>query len=150
MDRAPLDTDIFSEILKGIDQKVGARATAHRVTFGYYTLSVITVMEIVKGFHKRQREDRIQQFLAGLPTVELLTLDLQSSELAGRIYADLERTGQLIGRADPMIAAIALHHDLTLVTGNLSHYQRIQLMGYDLRLDNWRSDLSDESDGQTL
>ena len=82
--------------------------------------------------------------------MELLTLDLQSSELAGRIYADLERTGQLIGRADPMVAAIALHHDLTLVTGNLSHYQRIQLMGYDLRLDNWRSDLSDESDDQTL
>lgn len=32
----------------------------------------------------------------------------------------------LIGHADPMIAAIALRHGLTLVTGNLSHYQRIQ------------------------
>jgi predicted nucleic acid-binding protein len=96
-------------------------------------------MEIVKGFHKLQREDRIQQFLAGLTTVELLSLDAQSAELAGRIYADLERSGQPIGRADPMVAAIALRHGLVLVTGNLSHYQRIQNLGYALRLENWKA-----------
>jgi len=124
VDEALLDTDIFSEILKGIDQSVVSKATAYRAVFGYYTISIITVIEIVKGFHKLQREDRIQQFLARLPTVKLLTLDLRSAELSGRIYADLERTGQPIGRADPMIAAIALRHGLTLVTGNVSHYQR--------------------------
>jgi predicted nucleic acid-binding protein len=96
-------------------------------------------MEIVKGFHKLQRQDRIEQFLTGLPTVEVLTLDLRSAELAGRIYADLERTGQPIGRADPMIAAVALRHDLTLVTGNVAHYQRIQALDYNLKLDNWRT-----------
>ncbi|MBI3989429.1 MAG: type II toxin-antitoxin system VapC family toxin [candidate division NC10 bacterium] len=138
MDKALLDTDIFSEILKGVHQNVVAKATSYRTTFGHYTISTITVIEIVKGFHKLKREDRVQQFLAGLPTVELLTLDLRSAELAGRIYADLERLGQRIGRADPMIAAIALRHGLTLVTGNLAHYQRIQALGYGLKLDNWR------------
>jgi tRNA(fMet)-specific endonuclease VapC len=131
---AMLDTDIFSEILKGIDRNVVNRAIAYYNAFGRYTLSVITVMEVVKVFHELQREDCIQRFLAGLLTAELLTLDLHSSELAGRIYADLERTGQPIGRADPMVAAIAPHHGLTLVTGNLSHYRRIQMLGYDSRL----------------
>jgi predicted nucleic acid-binding protein len=37
-----------------------------------------------------------------------------------------------------MIAALALRHDLTLVTGNVAHYQRIQALGYNLSLDNWR------------
>jgi predicted nucleic acid-binding protein len=32
----------------------------------------------------------------------------QSAELSGRIYADLEKSGQPIGPADPMIAAIAM------------------------------------------
>jgi len=59
VDRALLDTDIFSEILKGIDQRVVNKAVAYRAAFGHYTMSVITVMEIVKGFHKLQREDRI-------------------------------------------------------------------------------------------
>ncbi len=139
MDRALLDTDIFSEILKGRNQNVVAKATRYRSTYGHYTISVITVLEIVKGFHKLQREDRIQQFLDGLPGVELLTLDQRSAALAGRMYADLERVGQPIGRADPMIAAIALGHDLTLVTGNLSHYLRIQALGYGINLDNWRA-----------
>ncbi len=138
MDKVLLDTDIFSEILKGVDRTVVARAVAYRVALGRYTLSVVTVMEIVKGLHKIRREDRVQQFLAGLPTVEVLPFDLQSAELAGRIYADLERLGQTIGRADPMIAALALHHNLILVTGNQTHYRRIQKVGYDLQLDNWR------------
>ena len=139
MDEVLLDTDIFSEILKGKDRNVVTRAIAYHRALGRYTISVITVMEIVKGFHRLRREDRIQQFLAGLPTLELLTLDSESSILAGRIYADLERAGQPIGRADPMVAAIALHHGLTLVTGNLSHYQCVQARGYDLKLDNWRA-----------
>lgn len=139
MDKALLDTDVFSEVLKGIDSRVVARATAYHAVFGHYTISVITVMEVVKGFHKLHREERIRQFQAGLPTVELLTLDLRSSELAGRIYADLERIGQPIGRADPMVAAIALRYGLTLATSNTSHYQRIQTLGYGLELDNWRT-----------
>jgi len=139
VDNSLLDTDIFSEILKGINQNVVVKATAYRAAFGHYTISTITVMEIVKGFHKLQREDRIQRFLAGLSSVKLLALDLRSSELAGRIYADLERIGQPIGRADPMIATIALRHGLTLVTGNLSHYKRIQALGYGLTLDNWQA-----------
>jgi tRNA(fMet)-specific endonuclease VapC len=37
-----------------------------------------------------------------------------------------------------MIAAIALTHGLELVTGNTSHFQRIQQIGYPLILANWR------------
>jgi tRNA(fMet)-specific endonuclease VapC len=138
MDKVLLDTDLFSEILKGLDQSVAKKATTYLTLFGRYTISTITVIEIVKGLHKMQREDRLAQFLAGISSAELLTLDLVSAELAGRIYRDLERTGQPIGRADPMIAGIALRHDLTLVTGNVAHYQRIQTLGYKLSLDNWR------------
>ena len=140
MSRRLLDPDIFSEILKGIDRDVVARATAYRAEFGRYTISTITVMEVVKGFHKVRREEKIEAFLKELPSIEVLTLDVRSSELAGRFYADLERAGQTIGRADPMIAGIALRHGLTLVTGNLDHYQRIRQLDYDLLLENWREE----------
>ena len=51
---------------------------------------------------------------------------------------DLDGTGQGIGLADPMIAAIALNQGLELVTGNTAHFQRIQRLGYPLTLVNWR------------
>ena len=139
MDKVLLDTDIFSELLKGIDLRVAANAQAYQAELGIYTISVITVMEIVKGFHKLQREDRIQRFMSQLPTLEVIMFETQAADLAGRIYADLERSGQPIGRADPMIAGIALHHNLILVTGNLAHYQRIQALSYPLRLQNRRT-----------
>jgi predicted nucleic acid-binding protein len=139
MTESLLDTDIFSEILKGVDQVVAQRATAYRATFGHYTISVIPVMEIVKGFHKIGREERIQQFLQHTTQAEILLFGEQSAALARRIFADLERTGQPIGRADPMIAAIALQHGLTLITGNTTHYERIRTLGYALNIANWRT-----------
>ena len=41
------------------------------------------------------------------------------------IPADLEEAGRIIPDADLQIAATAIHHDLELVTGNISHFQRI-------------------------
>jgi len=96
-------------------------------------------MEIVKGLHKLQQPLRVQQFTGNLGSLEILSFDAAAAELAGFIYADLERTGQPIGWADPMIAAVAIRHGLLLTTGNTAHYQRIIALGYPLRLDNWRT-----------
>ena len=136
MDKALLDTDIFSEILKGKDQQVVRRANSYHATFGRYTSSLITLLEFVKGYQKAQRKDRIQQILMLASSVEWLTLDLASAETAGRMMGELERTGQPIGCADPLIAAIAGTNDLTLVPGNTHCYQHIQQLGYPLKLDN--------------
>jgi tRNA(fMet)-specific endonuclease VapC len=138
MDRALLDTDTLSEVLKGRNPEVTARAKAYRAVFGRYTVSLVSVVEVVKGFQRRTQETALKRFLARIPAMELLTLDLASAELAGRIYGDLERTGQTIGRMDPLIAGIAISNGLVLVTGNQAHYRRIRALGYDLELDNWR------------
>ncbi len=138
MNKALLDTDILSEIGKGIDPNVVRNGAAYRSAFGRYTLSVITVMEIVRGFQKKQSTRRLQRFLSAIAAEEILPLDQFAAELAGRMAGDLDRTGQPIGRADPMIAAIALQHGLELITGNTAHYQRIQQLGYPLTLVNWR------------
>src|SRR5207237_7671229 len=81
---------------------------------------------------------RSPPLLTHVGSEEVLGFDQPAAELAGRIWGDLERTGQPIGLADPVIAAIALTHSLELVTGNTSHYQRIQQLGYPLTLVNWR------------
>jgi tRNA(fMet)-specific endonuclease VapC len=138
VDKTLLDTDIYSEILKGRNPAVAVHATEYRSTFGRLAISVIAVMEVVKGLHKVGREDRLLQFLAALHAVEVLPCDTDAAILAGHIYADLERTGQPVGRADPLVAAIALRHGLVLATGNRNHFKRIQDLGYDLRLNDWR------------
>ncbi|MBD2278290.1 MAG: type II toxin-antitoxin system VapC family toxin [Dolichospermum sp. DEX189] len=133
-----LDTDILSEVRKGKNPQVVAKAIAYKTIFKKYTISVITVSEVIKGWRKLNRNDRIQEFLIDLPQMEILSLEQKSAELSGLIYADLEKTGQTIGLADVLIAAIAIENNLILVTGNTKHYQKIQSLGYPLQLDNWR------------
>ncbi|MGO9468452.1 MAG: type II toxin-antitoxin system VapC family toxin [Isosphaeraceae bacterium] len=138
MNKALIDTDIFSELGKGVNQTVAGNGAAYRAAFGRYTVSVITVMEIVRGFQKKQSPRRLQAFLTNIASEEVLAFDQGAAELAGRIIGELERLGQPIGRADPMIAATALQAGLELVTGNTAHYQRIQQLGHHLVLVNWR------------
>ena len=139
MNKALLDTDTLSEISKGRDVKVASRAAADYAVFGRFTLTVFSVLEVVKGYHRLRRPDRITRFLAGIAGEEVISLDVRSSEIAGRIFADLELAGRPIDRIDPMIAALAIERGLTLVTGNTTHYQYIQQLGYPLSLDNWRA-----------
>ncbi len=139
MNKGLLDTDTLSEIGKGINPVVASNATAYRRAFGVYTLSAISVMEIVRGFQRTNGTRRLQAFLASIAGQEILPFDGPTAELAGRIAGELERAGQPIGVADPMIAAIALHHRLDLVTGNTTHFRRVQQLGYPLTLINWRT-----------
>ena len=138
MNKALLDTDILSDIGKAKDATVAANAKTYRRSFGHYTLSTVSVMEVVKGFQKTQATGRLNAFLATLPHMEVLPFDQPAAELAGRIAGDLERIGQPIGVADTMIAAIAIENGLELATGNTSDFQRVQQLGYPLVLVNWR------------
>ncbi len=139
METTLLDTDIFSEVLKRKHAHVVKIANSYYQQFERYTISTITVLEIVKGLHKVNREAELQIFIENISGTDILTLTTEGAELAGRIYAELERTGQSVGRADPIIAAIAISNNMLLSTGNTKHYKRIQNLGYKLRLTNWKT-----------
>ncbi len=84
MDPALLDTDILSEVLKAKNPNVIRHATQYRKQFGRYTTWAITITEIVKGFHKAGREDRIESLLAGIVSELVLPLELQSALIPQR------------------------------------------------------------------
>ncbi len=96
-------------------------------------------MEAVQGFQRVQRATQLDRFVSRLAAFEILPFETEVAILAGRIYGDLKRTGQPIGRADPMIAATAMSGGLAVVTGNVAHYARIAALGYHLAVEDWRA-----------
>jgi tRNA(fMet)-specific endonuclease VapC len=136
--RVLLDTDIYSEVIKAINPTVTQNAIAYRQANGVLILSVITVMEIVRGFQQNQSVRRLNDFVIAVAREEVLIFDQPAAELAGRIEGELVRTGRPIGMADTMIAAVALTQGLELSTGNTAHFPRVQQLGYPLTLVNWR------------
>jgi predicted nucleic acid-binding protein len=138
MNSGLLDTDILSEIIKGKNATILAKAAAYIGNHGRLTTSSVSVAEVVFGLRRVGREDRLAQFEASLQAVEVLPFDDTAARKAGRINADLERKGLIIGLPDVMIAAIAICHGVAVVTGNVAHFTHVQSVGYELAIDNWR------------
>jgi tRNA(fMet)-specific endonuclease VapC len=136
-----IDTDIFSEMMRGKNMNVVDRARAYEAEFPVFTVSAVTVMELAKGLYKRGRNDVLRD-LEETGVLEIIPFNRETADLAGRITADLELRGQSIGRADPMIAATAIQHGLVLVSGNGDHFNRIVLLGHPLLLEDWRQTVS--------
>ena len=55
----------------------------------------------------------------------------------GLLRADLGRAGTPIGANDLMIAAIARHHDVSVVTHNVDEFSRV----VGLRVEDWEGDV---------
>ncbi len=99
-------------------------------------ISSITLAELVHGAEKSAQVERnlsaLQQFLLPL---ELADFDQRAALAYGKIRAELERDGQIIGSMDMLIAAHALSLDVILVTNNLREFQRVN----GLTLEDWLS-----------
>jgi tRNA(fMet)-specific endonuclease VapC len=134
-----VDTDIWSEITRAKNAAVAARASTYLSQHGRLTLSTVTVFEVVRGLQKANLQREIDQFDELLEDVEVLDLDRQSADIAGRIYGELDRRGTPIDLGDALIAGIALQHRLRLATGNTAHFSRVQTLGYPLLIEDWRT-----------
>ena len=60
-----------------------------------------------------------------LRSVPVLPLNRPIMRRFARVRGQLRRQGRIIGDPDILIGATALHHDLSLVTRNISHFERI-------------------------
>ena len=94
MNKALLDTDTLSEIGKGKNPAITANANTYQKVYGYYSFSVLTVLEIVRGYQQAQQFQRMHSFVASIASEEVFPLDVKAAELAGRITGDLDRIGQ--------------------------------------------------------
>lgn len=128
------DTDIITNIFK----KKPSRNLIQRLRNldrDSQHITTITIGEIVYGAIKSSRPEFHLQNLNALilPSVNILPFDSKAAFEYGKIRAGLERRGEIISHTDMQIAAIALANDFVLVTGNASHFRRVE----NLRIENW-------------
>jgi len=106
-------------------------------------IPVITLMELYYGAYKSQK---VTGNLAIIKTIEqsleIIPVGIESVETFRMPKSKLENIGSRLDGFDLIIAASALSHDLTLVTNNEKHFQKIE----DLKLTNWTLDSGMTSD----
>lgn len=122
-----VDTNVISEARKGAKANLGVKKFFKEAEADYLYLSAQTIGEIRRGLENiRHRGD--------LPQTRKLEkwLDLVVSNFADKILTFDEECAQVWGRLmsphpenaiDKQIAAIALIHDLTVVTRNVDDFR---------------------------
>ena len=130
-----LDTDILSNLLKRVPSTALIAKLASVLPEHQFTSS-ITVGELVYGAYRvRTRSGHLLERLNSilLPNLAALPFDEAAARRYGQVRAELEHQGAPLGDADLRIGAIALARGLTVVTGNVRHFQRIP----GLPVENW-------------
>jgi len=90
-------------------------------------LSVVALAELYEGVHYSrdpvQSEAKLNDFLE---SVSIVGVDEATAKIFGRERGRLRAEGMLIGDMDLLIAATALRYNLTLLTNNRRHFDRIE------------------------
>ena len=131
---ALLDTDMVSEVIKLRDITVRQRAIRYSRSQGSLTFSAFTRYEILRGYKHRDAFTQLTRFDIFCQTCIVLPVTDRIWERASDLWSIARKNGFPNEDADLVIAASALEHRHTLVTGNTSHYSWIP----DLLLDDWR------------
>ena len=118
-----VDTDWLIDVLVGIPEAV---ATLEDLTPDGLGISIVSVGEIYEGAYRTDDPaERLARYRALLAPFPVFPLTDPIMERFARTRALLRRRGELIPDRDLLIAATALEHDLTLLTRNRRHFERI-------------------------
>jgi predicted nucleic acid-binding protein len=92
-------------------------------------VSVITLAELKHGVRRADTPERAlkrQQFLNEVMSAFIIVpVSTEIALRAGELDAELELQGEALDIADVIIAATALEHNLSLMTHNTRHFERI-------------------------
>jgi tRNA(fMet)-specific endonuclease VapC len=118
-----VDSDWIIDALHGIRPVL---ETLDDLTDDGLSVSIITFGEIYEGAFESPESDQhiamFRRFLSGYTTLGLTDPIM---ERFARLRSTLRKQGNLIPDMDLLIAATALHHNLTLLTHNIRHFDRI-------------------------
>ena len=129
-----LDTDTLSEIVKLRHALVVNHALAYTRQVGRLTFSAFSRYEVLRGFKRRGATTQLARFDVFCDESDILPVTDSIWNLASDLWAEARNSGHPCEDADLVIAATAIEHLLTLVTGNTAHFSWIP----GLVLEDWR------------
>ena len=129
-----IDTDVISSVVKAGPPKALIDRFSKIPRSLQFTTSINAAEVYYGACRVGRREELIRAFEERvLSRLTILSFDLDSARVFGRLKASLEERGFTRSEPDLRIAAIALQHGLTVVTGNVPHFAGIS----GLAVENW-------------
>jgi tRNA(fMet)-specific endonuclease VapC len=126
-----LDSSIIVSILRGkipaIDEKMDP------ILPSKIKIPSMVKAELLAGAHRGRDAGNVAITIEFLTRFETISFDDDASEIYGRIWAELESKGNMIGSNDLIIAATVLSRGGILVTNNTKEFERVK----GLHIEDW-------------
>ncbi len=120
-----LDTDLLIAILRGKKEAAPIADTLDEQSTQATTS--VNAFEIFFGaYHSERKNDNLREAQKLLERLEVMSLDTKGAKRAGEIMSQLSSKGEPIDFRDALIAGIALENDLTVLTRNQTHFDRMK------------------------
>jgi len=122
-----LDTDLLVAILRGKKEAQHIVDTLDEEAIQATT--AINAFELFFGAYRSERKnENIREAQKLLERLAVISLDASSAEYAGELLSHLSAKGEPIDFRDALIAGVVLDKDLTLLTHDQSHFERIKAL----------------------
>jgi tRNA(fMet)-specific endonuclease VapC len=122
--RVVLDTTIIVRILRG--RKDETKLIERLQEKSTVATTIVNSFEIYYGAYKSGETTKNLASAKGfLSTLDVLDLNDDAAELAGKVMADLESKGIALDPRDVIIGSIASKNGYSIVTLNSKHFERI-------------------------
>lgn len=137
-----LDTNICSYIIK--NRPIQVLHKFKKIDVHSCVISAVTLAELKywvarnKKIHQRSKnsgDPKVNERVINDFVSHLIVMDFDdlAADVYGKIRAELEANGTLVGNADLMIGAHAISLKATLVTNNIKEFKRLP----GIELENW-------------
>ena len=128
-----LDTNICIAYLNGRSLNV-KRNFLQNSPSEIFLCSIVKAELIYGAMKSKKVEQNIEKLEQFFKQFSSLPFDDDSSKIYGKIRANLEKSGNIIGLNDLLIASVALANDMTLVTNNIGEFERVE----GLKIVDWK------------
>ena len=118
-----MDTDFLIAVLRGDQSAIPVIEELDREKIRFTT--VINAFELYAGAYYTGKK-AVEEAKNLLSKFHIINFDDTCAEKAGEIFATLKKKGMSLDVRDVMIAAVASTYDLTLITRNVKHFNRIE------------------------
>jgi tRNA(fMet)-specific endonuclease VapC len=124
-----LDSATLADLIRGRSPDVRDNYCV-AVQAGFeFAVPAVVMHELFAGMlasrNRAVERERMDEALVGLPVIDLAAGDVETT---GRVASDLRTRGRPIGDIDTLIAGQALARGWTVVTRNVRHFGRVEVL----------------------
>ena len=119
-----LDTDTISYYLRG-SQEVKKKFIKHQSELASTT---VNYAELIYGLKKRDNKKYLPQVEIIFENIKVYDFDKKSAKIFGTLKASMQKKGIVVADMDLLIASISIANGEELISNNLAHFSKIELL----------------------